>query len=44
MEAQNESPRDCLPMNRLKDNQGKVVYLLVAWAVLLELVLDLMQL
>jgi hypothetical protein len=31
-------------MTRLKDNQGKVVYLLVSWAMLLELILDWMQL
>jgi hypothetical protein len=30
--------------NQLEKNQGQVVYLLVAWAVLLELVLDWMQL
>jgi hypothetical protein len=31
-------------MNQLNKNQGKVVYLLVSWAMLLELVLDWMQL
>jgi hypothetical protein len=31
-------------MNQLEKNQGQVVYLLVAWATLLELVLDLMHL
>jgi hypothetical protein len=30
--------------NQLDKNQGQVVYLLVAWAMLLELVLDWMQL
>jgi hypothetical protein len=30
--------------NQLEKNQGQVVYLLVAWAMLLELVLDWMQL
>jgi hypothetical protein len=31
-------------MSQLDKNQGQVVYLLVAWAMLLELVLDWMQL
>jgi hypothetical protein len=31
-------------MSHIDKNQGKVVYLLVSWAVLLELVLDWMQL
>jgi hypothetical protein len=30
--------------NQLDKNQGQVVYLLVSWAMLLELVLDWMQL
>jgi hypothetical protein len=29
--------------NQLEKNQGQVVYLLVAWAMLLELVLDWMK-